>query len=388
MTKGTMRSSERGAILIHVAVGLLVLIGFTTFVVDYGILWVGRGHAQNAADASALAAAVALAFDDPNDRTDAGPAKQSAWRTSQANFIWGASPAVDISTDITFPICPDGTDACVRVDVYRNQARGNPLPIVFGGLLGLNAQGIRATATAQAIGANSSECLKPWGIPDKWLENYPTPGPWEETSDFDKYAAPPAGGELGTPDFYQKPTKTDPGTGYTTQADVGRRMVLKQGAPGESLSPSFFSALAFGGVGGANYRFNIENCVGIDVSIGDTIPLEPGNKMGPTVQGAAALIAQDRNAYWNPGSKTVTSSFYGQSPRIVLLPVIHTELFEDSRQTGRLEVEIVNILAFFLETVTAGGVEGYFMVAGADYSAGDGSVIAPSSFAKAIRLVQ
>ena len=110
--------------------------------------------------------------------------------------------------------------------------------------------------------------------------------------------------------------------------------------------------------------------------------------MGPTVQGAAALIAQDRNAYWNPGSKTVTSSFYGQSPRIVLLPVIHTELFEDSRQTGRLEVEIVNILAFFLETVTAGGVEGYFMVAGADYSAGDGSVIAPSSFAKAIRLVQ
>ena len=387
MTKGTMRSSERGAILIHVAVGLLVLIGFTTFVVDYGILWVGRGHAQNAADASALAAAVALAFDDPNDRTDAGPAKQSAWQTSQANFIWGASPAVDISTDITFPICPDGTDACVRVDVYRNQARGNPLPIVFGGLLGLSAQGIRATATAQARGANSSECLKPWGIPDKWLEVYPTPGPWTETSDFEKYADN-QGGLLDPRDQYVQPTDTDSGTGFTLAGDYGRRMALKQGSPGQAIAPSFFYALQLGDPGGATYSYNIAKCVGIRLGIGDRVPIEPGNKMGPTLRGVKALIAQDPNAYWDPGSQTVANSLYGQSPRIVLLPVFHTEYYEDGRQTGRLDVEIVNIIGFFLEQVTAQSVEGYFMMVAGDYSGGNSTVTENSSFAKTIRLVQ
>ena len=44
--------------LILVALSLVTLIAFTTFVVDYGAMWVGRRQAQNAADAGALAGAV------------------------------------------------------------------------------------------------------------------------------------------------------------------------------------------------------------------------------------------------------------------------------------------------------------------------------------------
>jgi hypothetical protein len=54
------RSSERGAILIQVAVALLGLTVFSAFVLDYGVLWSARGQAQNAADAGAMGAAVNL----------------------------------------------------------------------------------------------------------------------------------------------------------------------------------------------------------------------------------------------------------------------------------------------------------------------------------------
>ncbi|MGH9197813.1 MAG: pilus assembly protein TadG-related protein, partial [Acidimicrobiia bacterium] len=47
--------------------GLLAVTAFSAFVVDYGVLWVGRRQAQNAADAAARAGAVSLAFDDATD---------------------------------------------------------------------------------------------------------------------------------------------------------------------------------------------------------------------------------------------------------------------------------------------------------------------------------
>ena len=60
------RSTERGAILIVVAVALLVLVGFSAIVVDYGILWVSRSQAQAAADAGALAGAISIAANAAN----------------------------------------------------------------------------------------------------------------------------------------------------------------------------------------------------------------------------------------------------------------------------------------------------------------------------------
>src|SRR5687768_1384747 len=115
-------SSERGAILIHVALALLVLISFNMFVFDYGVMWTGRGQAQNAADAGALAGATALAFDDFLDRSDTGAAKTSAQQTALLNFVWSEAPEVDITTDVTFPTEPDvcEDDSCIRVDVYRD----------------------------------------------------------------------------------------------------------------------------------------------------------------------------------------------------------------------------------------------------------------------------
>lgn len=61
---GHLCRSERGAIIIHVAIAMLGLLAFSAFSIDHGVMMVSRGQAQNAADAGALAAALYLAWDD------------------------------------------------------------------------------------------------------------------------------------------------------------------------------------------------------------------------------------------------------------------------------------------------------------------------------------
>ena len=68
MTTRTRLRDDRGAIIIHVAFALLALLAFSAFVVDMGVMWVSRRQAQNAADAGALAGAVALMKDGGLDR--------------------------------------------------------------------------------------------------------------------------------------------------------------------------------------------------------------------------------------------------------------------------------------------------------------------------------
>src|SRR5678816_861804 len=83
--------SESGVSLIHVALLLFVMMGLSMFVTDYGILWLARGQAQNAADAGALAGAISLAFDPP-DYSTTGRAYLAANKAATTNSVFGAAP--------------------------------------------------------------------------------------------------------------------------------------------------------------------------------------------------------------------------------------------------------------------------------------------------------
>ena len=105
-------SSERGATLVHVGISMLGLIVFSGFVVDYGVLWQSRRQAQNAADAGALAGAVARINDDQsaNPSTTSGMVYESIVSTVGFNPIWGlAPPPSTVTMDWN---CPDGTTNC------------------------------------------------------------------------------------------------------------------------------------------------------------------------------------------------------------------------------------------------------------------------------------
>ena len=70
----TLRS-EQGAIFVQVGISMFVLMAFNVFVLDYGMMWIGRRQAQNAADAGALAGAVARGYDDFDDPPASGRAR-------------------------------------------------------------------------------------------------------------------------------------------------------------------------------------------------------------------------------------------------------------------------------------------------------------------------
>ena len=415
---GKWRASgdDRGAVLIHVAFGVLALTAFTTFVADYGLLWVSRRQAQNSADAGAIAGATALGYDNASDFSDTGPAKTNALLATQMNVVWGLSPDVNVTTDITFPLIPaatcdpdgDGNSSCIRVDVYRNQARGNALPMLFGQVVGLTAQGIRATATALVMAANSSECTKPWAVADKWAE---LDGSWDPTDTFD-----PATGD----DYRRQgdPTPEDPGTGFkappSTPNDYGLELTLKVGSPHDTINPGWFQALDLAGAsdstcinqGADCYRDAIRGCAGGTWKIGDVVPKENGNMTGPTAQGSVDLIALDFNADFydpdgplgpQPGSiinscvgppYTCSVPGFTVSPRVVAIPVFDLELYNATGGPGNGTVLIVNMLGFFVDRVVSGNVVGYLINKKETFIAGAGGVAGGASFIKAVTLIR
>jgi Flp pilus assembly protein TadG len=375
---------ERGAMLVHVGLAMIALLAMSALSVDFGVKWVARGQAQNAADAGALAAAVALSFDDPDDLSDTGMAKQSALLYARANNVWGAPPDVRVAEDITFPPCPDGTDdTCVRVDVYRNQERSNPLPTFFAGLVGVTDQGVKATATAQVRTGNSTECLRPWAIVDRWNEylsagNYGPPAPLDT---FDTYAPRERDRE---PDVYEAPTETDPGTGFRHPDDQGRQFAIHTGAPGNAaVSSGWYRNIDLpridsGNLGGNAYGDNIVSCNGYPTSIAanDTVCPDPtaintheekvywaargcvrvqtGVIQGQTRDGIRDVIAMDLGARWdssmNNGQGGIANSASTPSPRIVPIAVMDIGQFLQADPSGSGGVlRIVNIFGFFIE---------------------------------------
>jgi hypothetical protein len=406
--------SERGAMLILVALSLAALIAFTTFVVDYGVMWVGRRQAQNAADAGALAGAVSMAFDANGwtNRAATGPARTAAQQMAVTNLIWGQAPDVNVLTDVFFTDTPaamcvpdaNGLTPCIRVDVYRNQARGNALPVLFGQSVGLVSTGVRATATARVAVANASDCLKPWAIPDKWLDNNDTTAPidttWTPDDTFDTKRK--QGGNwvpLANPDVYTPPSASSPGTGFTVNVDLGLELRLKAGSPTDAIAPGVFQPVRIprydgGSQGGDDYRENIASCNGLPIEIGDSMNVENGNMIGPTKQGVDALIAQDPNADWNPTTKSVTGSCAqaatpcaAHSPRIVAIPVFHTGDYYAGKLTGQVNLTIVNILGFFIDRMQGNDVIGYLTEA-PGLSIGNAAIAPQSSFLAQIQLIR
>lgn len=387
-------SGERGAILVHVAFVLVAVMALSTLVFDFGVLWVGRNQVQNAADAAALAGSITVAYDNPSWAINEAAVRESAYAVSQSNLVWGQPPKVEPASDITIGVCEEGVNTCVRVDAFRNKERGNPLPMIFGKLIGLDTQNVRATATAMIQPANATGCLKPWGIPDRWIENNPVAGEWTQDSEFNAYDRD--GNLLPNPDVYIAPTVNAPGSGFTVETDFGRQLTLKTST--DPIAGGFYNALQLTGPGGDNYRQNISTCANVTFRIGDRIPIEPGNMIGPTTQGVEDLVALDPGATWIGGSSPIANSCVDTggcpglavSPRIVVVPVYDVnEYAAEGATSGRhTAVHVRNILGFFIERMNGNDVVGYIVTGPGIYDPGNNTVPPGSSFLRTVTMVR
>lgn len=379
---------ERGMTLILVAMGFVAFLAATMLSVDVGNLMVARTQSQHAADSGALAGAVALVFDNWDDRSDAGPAKQSAIAaaTSPVNQVVNTPVSVE-PADVTFPSIEK-----VRVVVHRTNARGNPVLTFLAPMFGIDSVDVGAVAVAEVVPANASTCLKPWAIPDKWQEiQTPAWDPEDEVNMFIE-TGPQMGQPMPNPDqyrgVYHTPEIDADYTGYRPEPqgpDYGRQVTLKPGSPAQAINSSHFYPIALpGGNGGEWYRTNIPGCWPGVAEIGDMVPVEPGNMTGPTKQGSEELIAKDPGAYWN-GDHVVSSQ--KPSPRVVVIPVFDPFVYEEGRQHGRLDIKIANFVGFFIEDMVGNDVRGR-LVPMTGLVRGNGGSIPSSTFLNAIRLIE
>jgi len=338
---------ERGMSFVFVGVSLMTFMAATTLAVDVGMFMTARTQAQTSADAGALAGATALVFNNWDNRTSSGPAVQSSMSAASQNIVMNGAVSVQPS-DVTFPVGPTGSNR-VKVDVYRTAGRGNPVGTLLGSLLGLSTIDIAATATAEAAPAGGMTCVKPFIIPDKWIEN--TAPPWDmNTSTYEHYDN--HGNELTPHDVY------DPTKGYSA-ADKGTVLILRAGS-GNNIRPTFYFSWAMPGNTGASwYQENIEHCNTTVIERGFVATQEPGNMMGPTIAGLQALLDQDPGAIWvDDATGGHYQSTMNPSPRVFPIPLYNPEEFEKGKQTGRTaDLIVANWLGFFLERIS--GNEAY-----------------------------
>ena len=370
---------ERGMSFAFVGVGLMTFMAATALAVDVGMFMTARTQAQTSADAGALAGVTALVFNNWNDRTTSGPAVQSAMSTATQNNVMGGVVSVQ-PTDVTFPVGPTGANR-VKVDVFRTAGRLNPVTTLLGSLLGRSTIDIAATATAEAAPAGGMTCVKPFIIPDKWIEN--TDPPWDmNTSVYDHYDN--RGNVLNPADTY------DPTQGYS-MADKGTLLILRAGS-GNNIQPTFYFSWSMPGnsgqIGADWYEENIAHCNTTVISPGEVAIQEPGNMMGPTISGLQALKDSDPGAYWqNDATGGHYVSNINPSPRVFPIPLYNPDEYDLGKKTGRNATLIVTgFIGFFLEDIQ--GNEAYgriFPITGVSAA----SVPTPTTpLAYVIRLVQ
>ena len=352
-----LRRDESGMSYVFIGFSMMAFISASMLAIDVGMLMTARSQAQNAADAGALAGATALLYDSWDDRTPSGPAVTSAIlaATSMGNQVMGK--AADVKpADVEFPNDPAGQPNRVKVTVYRTAARGNPVSTLIAQYFGIATADIAATATAEAADANAMTCVKPFTIPDKWIEAQ-TP-PWDGDDTYDAFNA--KGVPLANPDIYI-PADQPGYTGYNQESERGQLLGIRA-ATGNNITVSFYFSLAMGKppiTGGAEYDWNIANCNTTSYFWGDPLTQEPGAMAGPTIHGADLLIAKDPGAYFDDATKTVKGSAFAHSPRTFPIPLYDPPFYDSGKRNGRIaDLRTANWIGFFLESTQGNGLWG------------------------------
>jgi len=373
-----MATNERGAITIHVAISLMALLMFAGWVIDGGVWNVARTQAQVAADAGALAGAKELSMNPSGYVNATAAAKELASPADPiGNSVWGQTVGTT-NVAVNVPVtCPDGSNTCIRVDVYRGMnragaAQGAPINTFLVRLVGPTSQALRATAMAQVAAGNAVQCIKPWVVADKWTDNSTgaaggtTPAVWDQMDSFDP-------GDTYTPGVSGF-TATGPNNQY------GLELVLKQGQQ-NTISSGWTMEIDLGQSGASPYREEIRRCPNWVPEVGlydptkrcltraDENPEEgclgvmTGMDAGPTRQGVGDLIALDQSATWNTQTNSLANTCMDTgtcvntdqqpvqtSPRVVPLAIYNPATYLAGGYTGTNGVaQVMNLLGFFIE---------------------------------------
>ncbi len=387
-----LRRNESGMSYVFIGFSMMAFISASMLAIDVGMLMTARSQAQNSADAGALAGATALIFDSYTDRSAGGPAVTSAIRGSQMNHVMSGQVSVTPG-DVEFLNSPlTGQSDRVKVSVRRTASRGNAVSTLIARYFGMVTSDIGATATAEASPANAMDCVKPFTIPDKWTEKQDPPWDTGDTYDaFNNKGVPLANPDIYIPAYNEDGSVNANYTGYRmfgTPNDVGTMLTIRA-SNGNKIYPSMYFSLAMtDDTGGADYSWNIANCNKKHYHWGDGLVLEPGDKVGPTVQGIEELIAKDVGAHFDTSTQKVEGSAFGNhSPRIFPIPLYDPIFYDEGKRNGRTAtLRTANWICFFAASVSGNDISGIIVPCIGTY---DKAGPAPNAaLPRAIRLIQ
>ena len=341
-----MKRSEKGQVLVLVALAIIVLLGFAALAIDVGFMYSTRHELQRSADAGALAGASAFTTGDWNDPGVQGIADARAREFAAKDKVIQATlnPASEVT--VVFPQ-PDR----IRVDTSRNA------DLFFARIFGISNRRITAYAVAEAAVVNQKmPCIKPWGIPYPWDD---TDGDKTYDPDEEVYNICPEGTFIPDNNSFCQGTplilKIGTPAGKPDQPDIAS---LQQ-------EPGHFFALDFGS-GAKTYEEMIKGGCPDDsiISVGDSIPVEPGNMVGPTYQGVTSdsdsLVNQDPTSHWNDTTQLPESDLYPgnnwmNSPRVVRIPIYNPK---DAISNGKSDMVVAAFAGFWVEKCEKQGQQG------------------------------
>lgn len=237
-------------------------------------------------------------------------------------------------------------------------------------ILAVATCGAATNATAQI----TFSCVKPWAIPDKWIDVHDDSddGVWTADDTFETVDA--QRNPLSDPDVYLDNFSVQNGTGFRVPRDLGLKITLKIADAQDGMKSGFFYAVDIGNAGGGagNYRSAIATCppTPVDVHWGDILQPLTGNLNGPTVQGVADLINLDPNAVWDPATQSVINSCAPSpecgpvSPRLVGIVAFDPIYYENHWWPGgQPTIVLRNLIGVFIDGVAGGKVTGYITTA-------------------------
>jgi hypothetical protein len=405
-TKGSRAS--RGASLVLVAVGLVMLTGALALAIDLGMLYVARNEAQRAADAAALAGAYAFvasgctsAGDCVNGGAQETAARRQAVGVGAQNSVLGQAAAIE-DADIRFTY-PSPREPQISVIVRRTRERGNPIPTIFARMFDILQADVSATATAEAYnGGVANTCIAPFLVPN-----------------CDPLHTSPSNSVFCGTDVAAGPF-VDTDTGALIHGSrypggvVGEQWQLHFGAgPSDSAVASQWYLLALAGnSSGSDLRDFISRCYPRPIACGDSLETYDGKSVGPLNQGVIARIGAD-GLGMNLGQDTIDTSkdpsvwitggynnadFNGKTIAGVSRSLVSVPIYDGHPLVpGGETVRVVGFMQMFLEDVehrTYGGQGSYDVtnavivnISGCDPKSGAGSTITAGS-PIAVRLIR
>ncbi len=148
--------SRRGLAMIYAVIAMVALCAFVSLAVDFGRVEVAKTELMRAADASARAAAAEM-----KKGSDLTTIQNAAVAIAAANKCDSTSIALDSTNDLQFGTWDSSTGSftalantsytsanAIQITARRTSARGNPIPLAYGRILGLANCDVKASAIA------------------------------------------------------------------------------------------------------------------------------------------------------------------------------------------------------------------------------------------------